>query len=592
MSRTRDFLPLPGLVLLVGNVFISPALASDIPDKILINGKIITVDENFSIAEAVATRNGKFIAVGKSQNIKSLAGPNTKVIDLQGKTVVPGFIDGHAHMDREGLKFILPSLGQARSINDILEVIKKEVESKKPGDWVVTMPIGEYPKYADGAERLEEKRYPTRWDLDKVAPDNPVYIKGIWYYWSGKPPIVSIANSYALKLAGITRETVAPYPGIEIVTDAHSGEPNGIFQETSTIGTVEYSLMKVVPRFSHEQRVVALKDAMRRYNAVGTTSVYEGHGISPLVIKVYEELWEMRELTVRSYLVFSPPWDSVPGAQPESVLRDWAAYAGGHGLGDHMLKIGGIYAAVGNTEQDDIRRKFGPDPGWAGYSVDSYLPAERSSLYELVLACARNNLRINAITHVTEQLDSYLTVIEQVDREVPVRDRRFVLEHLNIVSVGNQKRIRDLGIVATVVPSKTIAESGLKHTKGLDQDSVNAFVPLRSLVDRKVPFVFGTDNDPISPLHALEAAVTRKVASTGQVIGPDQSITRADALQAITINGAFLTFEEGIKGSIEVGKFADLAVLSADLLTVPADQISDIQVLMTMVGGDIVFQHP
>jgi hypothetical protein len=256
-----------------------------------------------------------------------------------------------------------------------------------------------------------------------------------------------------------------------------------------------------------------------------------------------------------------------------------------------MLKIGGIFAAVGSTEQDDIRRKFGPDPGWAGYSVDSYLPAERSSLYELVLACARNNLRISAITHVTELLDSYLTVIEQVDREVPVRDKRFVLEHLNFVSAGNQERIRDLGIVATVVPGKTIAESGLKRTRDLDRDTVNSYVPLRSLVDRKVPIVFGTDNVPISPLHAIEAAVTRKDETTGQVIGPDQLITRADALRAITINGAFLTFEEEIKGSIEAGKFADLAVLSADLLTVPANEISNIQVVMTMVDGKIVFQR-
>ena len=191
-------------MLVFAAVVISKTSAAGFPDTIFINGKIVTVDSRFRIEEALAISGGVFSAVGTSQEISHLVGPATVVIDLQGKTVVPGFIDAHAHMDREGLKFVLPSMDGVRSIEDILEIIEEEVRDKKPGEWIVTMPIGDYPYFADGPDLLEQQRYPTRWDLDRVSPDNPVYIKGIWYYWSGKSPIVSIANSYALRLAGVT----------------------------------------------------------------------------------------------------------------------------------------------------------------------------------------------------------------------------------------------------------------------------------------------------------------------------------------------------------------------------------------------------
>jgi hypothetical protein len=148
-----------------------------------------------------------------------------------------------------------------------------------------------------------------------------------------------------------------------IVKEPESGEPNGIFEELGTIGTIEYSLMKIVPRFSHEQRVAALEYSMHQYNAAGTTSIYEGHGLAPAVIRAYKELWENKEMSVRSHLTVSPAWDAVPGAHPEMVLRDWAIYAGGRGLGDDMLKISGIYTAVGSSLQDNIRRKDSPYPG-------------------------------------------------------------------------------------------------------------------------------------------------------------------------------------------------------------------------------------
>ena len=568
------------------------AHAATFSDKVFINGKVVTVDEQFSTVEAVAVTDGKFSAVGTSEEVNATVGPATEVVDLQGKTVVPGFVDGHAHMDREGLKFLLPSMDKVRSIEDVLNVIAEEVRNKKPGEWIVTMPIGDYPYFASGPDLLDEQRYPTRWDLDRVAPDNPVYIKGIWYYWSGRSPIVSIANSYALRLAGITKDSVSPHAGVVIGKDDDSGEPNGIFMETGAIGTVEYSLMQVAPRFSPADRLTALKDSVRRYNAAGTTSVYEGHGLAPVVIRAYKKLWETGELTVRSHLVMSPTWDAAPGVPLDKVLGNWAENAGGVGLGDDLLKISGIHVAVGDSPQDDIRKNASSNPGWAGYSVDSILPTDRASLSDLIHASARAGLRVNAITYDEATLEECLTILEAVNEEIPISDRRFVLQHLSFVTDRHRARLRELGIMSVVVPGTTIWKNGLKRTRDLPEAEASTYVPLGSFVEEGIPFAFATDNVPIEPLQTLWGAITRKDMETGQVVAPDQIISRADALRAFTINGAYLTFEEDKKGSIEVGKFADFAVLSADLMTVPAYEIRDIDVLMTVVGGTIVYQKP
>jgi predicted amidohydrolase YtcJ len=198
---------------------------------VFVNGKVITNEDSSRIVEALASKDGRFTAVGSLGDVYGSAGPRSRVVDLQGRTVVPGFVDGHAHMDREGLKFLYPSFGGVRSIDDV---------------------------------------------LDRVAPHNPVYIKGGWFYWNGESPIVSIANRCALALAGLSRDTLPPHVDLEIGKDV-DGEPNLVFSEAGATGTFEYSLMRVVPQFSHDERVGALRESMRQYNAAGTTSVYEGH---------------------------------------------------------------------------------------------------------------------------------------------------------------------------------------------------------------------------------------------------------------------------------------------------------------------------
>ena len=562
-------------------------------DTVLYGGKVITVDRHFSIAEAVAVKNDRIIGVGRNSEIKKLAGEKTETVDLDGKVVVPGFIDGHAHMDREGLKCQYPSLDGKRSVRDILKTVEKEVKRKKPGEWVVTMPIGDYPHYYDteGPDYLTDGRFPNRWDLDRISPDNPVYIRGIWYYWRKTFPIVSIGNSYALKLAGINRNTVPPYEGIEILREEESGEPTGVFLEWDQPDTVEFSLMEVLPRFTHEDRVKGLKKSMEMYNAVGTTSVYEGHGISSETLRAFKTLWEAGDMSVRSYLVLSPAWDAVPGAEIEEVLRDWATYASGVGFGDHMLKLGGIWTSVGCPPTDQIRRKERPYTGWAGYGVDQSLPPERGSLYDLILAAVRTDLRVNGIAAAPAILNQYLDVLARVDQQIPIMARRFVLQHLSYVGESQLNEVKRLGIVPTMIPSSSMWMWGSDDTKDADQEKLNTYFPFKDFAKRGVPFVLCTDNNPIDPLHVYWVTVSRKDRKTGSVIAPGQKISREETLRALTINGAYLTFEEGIKGSIEVNKLADLAVLSDDLLTCPEEKIRDIEVLLTMVGGQIVHRE-
>ncbi|MBI2371132.1 MAG: amidohydrolase, partial [Deltaproteobacteria bacterium] len=504
-------------------------------------------------------------------------------IDLGGRTVLPGLVDGHAHMDREGLKSLNPSLAGARSIGEILSIIEREVRKARPGEWIVTMPIGDPPYYWDVPDILAEKRFPNRWDLDQVAPDNPVYIRAIWGFWRHTTPLVSIANSLALRLAGITRETQPPCAGIEIEKDA-TGEPTGVFYESGFVPTVELSLMSVVPRFTHAQRVAALPESIRAYHAAGTTSVYEEHGASAELIRVYKEVWARGELTMRTSLVIGPDWGALPGASVETLLRDWATFATGAGFGDEWLRIGGVVLYENSTAQAPVLRQAMPYTGWAGYSYGASLPP--AQVREAIWAAARQDIRV-----VTLAGPKFLDVYAEVNREIPIADRRWVIGHISTLTLREIELIARLGVVLTLHTNRYLWKEGQKLLDQLGPAGEQSIVPLKSLVEAGVPFVVVTDNVPVSLFYPLWQAVTRVDRYSGRVIAPEQRISREDALRAATIWGAYLTCEEDVKGSIEPGKYADLIVLDRDYLTVPEAEIKEIEPLLTMVGGRIVHER-
>ncbi|WP_421995536.1 amidohydrolase [Roseococcus sp.] len=550
-------------------------------DLILSGGKIITADARFSIAESVAIRAGRFIAVGEAAMVERHRAPHTQSIALNGRAVLPGLIDGHAHMDREGLKSVFPSLAGCRSIAEIQARIAELARDKAPGEWIVTMPIGEPPFYFDLPDSLAEGRWPTRQELDDAAPNNPVYIRAIWGYWRHSQPLVSIANSRALRLAGVTRETAPPHPSVTIEKDA-AGEPNGVFVERGFVPLVELSLFHMAPGFTIAQRMAALPRSTAYYHAFGTTSVYEAHGVSSELLAAYRQVHAAGKLTMRSHLAFSPDWRGMEGVPMERLIGGWAHQLAGAGLGDDMLRLSGIITEIGRTPDNAIRAQAAPYTGWAGFNYDMGLERERAK--EMLIACARNGIRAIGIW------PNMLDLFAEVNEVAPIRDLRWVLGHIAVLTREQVSQIRDLGLVVSTHTNRYIYKEGhlLQERNGLpDEDAIS---PLRWLEEAGVTTALATDNVPVSMFYPMWQAVSRMSMVTQQMVGERQAISRESAIRAATNAGAYLTMAEKDKGAIEVGKLADLAVLTADPLTVELPALKDVAAKLTMVGGKVVHE--
>jgi predicted amidohydrolase YtcJ len=547
-------------------------------DWILQAGRIITLDPRRPVAAALAIAAGRIAATGGRADVRAWKGRRTRVLDLAGATIIPGLVDAHAHLDREGLKRIYPSLERCRSIADVQAVIRRLAAKRPKGDWIVTMPLGVPPFYLDPPARLAERRWPTRADLDTAAPDHPVYIRGIWGYWN-RPPVHSIANTLALVRAGITRDTVPP-PGVDIVTDA-AGEPTGLFVEHNLIQVIEFTLMKAAPRFTSEDRRRALGESLQRYAAHGVTAIYEGHGIAPEVLRAYRETHQRGRLTLRCSLALSPTWDTA--AEAERAIPELAAWAGGRGTGDDHLRIAGISLHYGgDPDVARILHAGQPYTAWAGFVESANRPDDYARQAELA---ARHGLRINTI--VTRSLPEVLDIWEAIDSRRPLRDLRWVLVHLHVATERQLARIRRLGAVATTNPISYLWRSGIAELARLG-GAAETLIPHRSLVRLGVPFGIATDNKPANLWLAFKAVVDRRDMTTGEVLGSRQRLSRLQALRALTVGGAWITFAERERGTLAPGRAADLAVLDCDPLTAPLEALAQTPARFTMVGGQVV----
>ena len=550
-------------------------------DLIVVARRIHTLDPSTPAATALAVSHGRIAAVGTRADVRRWRDRRTEVREYPGATVIPGLVDAHAHMDREGLKLVYPSLARCRSIADIQRVIRDRARATKPGEWIVTMPVGAPPFYLDQPGSLAEKRWPTRADLDAVAPDHPVYIRGIWGYWN-KPPVYSIANSAALRRAGIDRRTVPP-KGVEILKDA-AGEPTGVLVETNLIQVIEFTLMKDAPRFTREDRLRALVRSQAAYAARGVTAVYEGHGIAPEVLDVYRAAHERGALALRSTLALSPTWKGADEAR--RAIPELAAWAGGRGLGDDRLRVTGICLHHGgDAEVARILHDGQPYTAWAGFVESANDPAAYRAQAELA---ARHGLRVNTL--VTRSLDGVLDAWEAIAHATPIASLRWVAVHLNVGTAAQLERLRRLGAVATTNPISYLWRSAAEEVarNGGDADTL---IPHRSLLTHRVPFGIATDNKPADPWMAFRAVVERRDMRSGVVCGPRERLTRAQALRAFTAGGAWITFAERDRGTLAAGRAADLAVLDRDPLTMPLDDVESLRTHATIVGGVPVHQE-
>lgn len=546
-------------------------------DWILRDGCILTLDARRPRASALAVAGDRIVGLGTRADVRSWRGRRTRVLDLGGAVVIPGLVDAHAHLDREGLKGLYPSLARCRSIADVQRRLRTLAARRPKGEWVVTMPVGTPPFYRDAPDGLAERRWPTRADLDAAVPDHPVYIRGIWGYWN-RPPVTSIANSAALARAGITRDTVPP-KGVDIMRDA-AGEPTGVFVEHNLIQVIEFTLMQAAPRFTHADRLRALGDSQRRYAARGVTAVYEGHGVAPEVLRVYRETHERGGLHLRCTLALSPTWDSLEEAR--RAMPELAAWAGGRGAGDDRLRIGGCCLHYGgDPEVARILHAGQPYTAWAGFVESANSPEEYR---EQATLAARHGLRVSTL--VTRCLPQVLEIWEAVARATPIQPLRWVAVHLNAASPAELARLRRLGVVATTNPISYLWRSAAEEARRAGGGET--LLPHQSLLRHRIPFGLATDNKPADPWLAFAAVVARRDMTTGEVLGPAERLTRMQALRALTAGGAWVTFAEREQGVLAPGRRADLAVLDQDPLTLPLGEMASLTCRLTMVGGRVI----
>jgi len=545
-------------------------------DLILFNGKIVTVNRSFDIEQAIAIRAGRILAVGENDPIRALAGTATRVVDLKGKTVIPGLIDGHYHFMNKAISFTMAvDVALVDSIEEMVKRIKEKVYQVPPGNLVYTT-SGWLP------QQFKEKRVPTRYDLDPVSPDNPVIVMGGHSIY---------LNTYALQELGITRETASPQGGT-ILMDPETGEPTGrLIENASRLARKNWisgGRIWTMGSATHEQKLEAIKTSQKKLNAVGITSIREP-GISAEDMRVYQELRDNGELTVRVSMNYSLD-SSRPAEELIKQLETWGVSTG---FGDSMLRLDGIgeFGIDGGFEAALMSEHYVNTPG--NEDPEEYFGLQRipTEKFEQVLQ-AMSRLGWRACIHIVGDrgLDIALDAYEKANQVKPIAPKRWVIEHAHYTRPDQFKRISDLGLVISTQFHPYMAAQNMTHFWGKDRSSKT--MRMRDWLDAGLLVGGGSDWTllPANPFWIIYFWVTRDTR-LGGVIGPDQRISREEALRVMTINNAYITFEEDIKGSLEPGKLADLVVLSDDILTVPDDQIKGINPLLTLLGGKVVHHN-
>ena len=560
-------------------------------DLAIINGKVITVDKDFSIKQAVAAREGKIAVVGTNEEVRTFVGQDTKVLDIKGKVVLPGINDSHCHAALFGgtrpplaLDLGYPTV---KSIRDIAEVLRKEVEKVQLGEWI--RGFGWDQGYLEECKR-HPTRFPRKRDIDPVSPNNPVAFTD----YSGHTLLV---NSKALELAGVAKDTPDPEGG-EIEKDPTTGEPTGIFKELSAQALVN----KVVPFLTKEQKREAILYAMKQFNANGITSYTEG-ALGPggdtfaggllgaECIDIYKELYDQGSLTARvTILLLMGEYGAL---RIEDLKKGLDAFTIPPDLDNEWLRIPGVKIFADGIPE--TKTAWMSDEYIGGGYGSLVTPGETDAdkydeLVSMIVYAHEHGFQVGVHACGDRTIDATVDGFVKAMQQKPRLDPRHYVIHGENIRPECARRVADQNLsVATQPEIKTIVADFDDKTLGPGRSAYEW--PTRTLLDAAVNPSAGSDTPVTYPnwRQGVQSAVLREAKGSGKVSGPEQCIGIEDAIRMYTINGAWQDYMEDVKGSIEMGKLADFCILGEDILTIDPHRIGDIPVLVTIVGGKIVY---
>jgi predicted amidohydrolase YtcJ len=542
-------------------MFAASLLAQPQATLVLLNGRVWTVNPAQPEAEAVACIGSHIVAVGSSAEVRGWIGPQTHVIDLHGRRVVPGFNDAHVHFLSGGEQLASVQLRDTASPEEFRDRIGQFASKLRAGEWILG---GDWDH-----ERWTPARLPTRQLIDPVSHGHPVLVNRLDGH-------MALANTAALKLAGITRETPDP-PGGMIVRDA-SGEPTGIVKDAA-VTIVE----RVVPDPTPDQMAQSIHAAMRYAAENGVTSVQD-MSAAPAVLAVYERLLHAGQLTVR-----------ISGHQPISSWKNLAAVGITADFGGEKLHIGGLKGFADGSLGSTTALFFHPyldAPNTSGLAAPDMIP--ESKMQERIVDADKAGLQI-AVHAIGDKANKLiLDMYEHAEQVNGPRDRRFRIEHAQHLRQEDIPRFARLHVIASMQPYHAI-DDGRWAWKRVGPEVIRGTYAFRSLLDSGATLAFGSDWDvaPMEPLLGIYAAATRRTLDGKNPDGwvPEQKITVAEAIRAYTMGSAYASFDEKIKGSIEPGKLADLIVLSDDILHIDPASIEHTRVELTVFDGRIIYDR-
>jgi len=528
-------------------------------DLIITNAKVWTVDKSNPTAQAVALLGDRIVAVGSNSDVDNWRGPNTRVIDAEGKLLLPGFNDAHVHFVNGGLALDAVQLNDATSPEEFARRIGERAKQTPKGEWIM------------GGDWDETKwtpaKLPTKELIDPVAPETPVFVSR----YDGH---MSLANSIALRLAGVTAKTPDP-PGGVIVRDAQ-GNPTGALKDAAMD-----LVNKVIPPLSHDQRMKAVKRALAHAASLGVTSVqhmdpdYEDIG-------AYSELLEKGGLTTR---IYAAPLITQVDDQTKIGIR--------HAFGGSFLRIGALKAFADGSLGSATAYFFQPfddQPNNHGILSDEMHPV--SLMRDRMMKADAAGLQLCTHAIGDQAISMILDIYSEITQAHGEADRRFRIEHAQHMAAKDFDRFARLHVIASVQPFHAI-DDGRWAEGRIGHDRASRTYAFRTFLNHGVRLALGTDWDvaPLNPVLTVYAAVTRATLDGKNPSGwfPEQKLTVPETVEAYTMGSAYAEFQENEKGSITAGKLADMVLLSDDIFSVPPEKIRDVKVVKTIVGGKIVW---